>query len=743
MSRLLHRIGRGAALHPWRTIAAWLVVAAAAAGLAAAFGGTPHDDYDVPGARAQVGIEQLRAHLPGAGNTSARVVVHDRTGAPVDAAAVAALTERLQRMPHVVTVQPPVASADGDTTLLTVGYDAPVTDSDLMGHLEPLEAAVAPTRAAGLQVELGGELPESAVAPMEGRGELIGIVAALVILVFAFGSVVGAGLPVGTALVGLGIGSAGITLLAAATDVSTAAPMVATMVGLGVGIDYALLLVTRHVEYLRQGLPVAEAAGRACATAGRSVVFAASTVLVSLMGLRLAGLPVYSSFGFATAIAVVAVAAASLTLVPALARFAGLRLLPRRERPGRRGRRRLPAGHAPLTARWAARVGRRPLPWAVAATVLMLTLAVPALDMRTWPQDASSGSTELTTRRAYDLVAAEYGAGANGPLTFVVDRSVVDDAQLAGVKDAVRRHGSVSAVTPTTMSEDGALAVFDAVPSLAPTDRRTSALVEDLRAGLPRGVELTGGTAFFADIAGMLADRLWVVIAFVVAVSVLLLAMVFRSVVVPLKAAVMNLLSIGAAYGVLTAVFQWGWGASALGLDHPMAVSSWVPILMFAILFGLSMDYEVFLLSRVREDWLRTGDARGSVVRGLSSTGRVISSAAAIMVAVFLGFATEVDVVVKMLGVGMAAAILLDATVIRMVLVPATMSLLGERNWWVPRWLDRVLPVVRAEVEDDHGAPAPTAAHGTGRVPALPGMPTKAVNPAPTRDGERQPVEIS
>lgn len=760
MSRLLHRLGRGAALHPWRTISAWLVVAAAVAGLAAAFGGTPHDDYDVPGARAQVGVDQLRAHQPGAGNTSARVVVHDRRGADVDPATMGALAARLQRLPHVVTVQPAVASADGDTSLLTVGYDAPVTDTDLMGHLEPLDAAVAPTRATGLQVELGGELPESAVAPMQGRGELIGIVAALVVLVFAFGSVVGAGLPIGAALVGLGIGSAGITLLAAATDVSTAAPMVATMVGLGVGIDYALLLVTRHVEYLRQGLPVVEAAGRASATAGRSVVFAASTVLVSLMGLRLAGLPVYSSFGFATAIAVVAVAAASLTLVPALARFAGLRLLPRRERPSRRRRavtslttahgggtgatapavagRTGTTGRAPLTARWAARVGRRPLPWAVGAAVLMLTLAVPALDMRTWPQDASSASTDLTTRRAYDLVAAEYGAGANGPLTFVVDRTVVDDDELASVRTSVRTHAFVSALTPTTVSPDGALAVFDAIPSLAPTDERTGTLVAALRADLPKGVELTGGTAFFSDIADMLAARLWVVIVFVVAVSVLLLAMVFRSVVVPLKAAAMNLLSIGAAYGVLTAVFQWGWGASALGLDHPVAVSSWVPILMFAILFGLSMDYEVFLLSRVREDWLRTGDSKGSVVRGLSSTGRVISSAAAIMVAVFLGFATEVDAVVKMLGVGMAAAILLDATVIRMVLVPATMSLLGDRNWWVPGWLDRLLPVVRAELEDDDVVAVPTAPADGSPTPL--GAPTKAVNPAPTHDDERTPV---
>lgn len=708
----LYRLGHGAAAHPWRTLGAWVVLVLAVVGLATTFGGTPQDDYNVPGARSQVGIDQLRAHLPGAGNTAARVVVHDRTGGRPTDAALADLATRLQAMPHVVQVLPAERSADGDTAVVNVTYDAPVTDPDLMGKVTPIEEAVAPLRATGLQVELGGELPESAAAPMEGRGELIGIVAALVILVFAFGSVVSAGLPIGTALVGLGVGSAGITLLAAATDVSTAAPMVATMVGLGVGIDYALLLVTRHAEYLAEGHSVTEAAGRAAATAGRSVVFAASTVLVSLMGLRLAGLPVYSSFGFATGIAVVSVMAASLTLVPVLCRFAGRRLLPRAVRRGTRSGAAQPT-RLPLTARWAAKVAQRPLLWAMAAAIVMLTLGLPALDMRTWPQDPSSQSTELTTRRAYDLVSAEYGAGANGPLTVVVDRSRLDDGSVAALARELDARPDIVAVTPSVTSPDSAITVFDAIPAFGPTDERTAGLVRDVREQLPPGAELTGGTAFFADIAEMLADRLWIVIAFVVAVSVLLLAMVFRSVVIPLKAAVMNLLSIGAAYGVVTAVFQWGWATDLLGLDHPLAVSSWVPILMFAILFGLSMDYEVFLLSRIREDWARTGDSRGSVVRGLSATGRVISSAAAIMVAVFLGFASEVDVVVKQLGVGMAVAILLDATVVRMVLVPATMSLLGDWNWWVPRWLDRVLPHVRAEVDEldaaDHTAYDDTA----------------------------------
>ncbi len=703
MNRFLYRLGRGAALHPWRTIGAWLLVAAAVFGLAAAFGGSTQDDWDVPGARAQRGIEMLRDHLPGAGNATSRVVVHGQETGP-STAQLDALAGRLERMDHVVAVSEPVFSTDRDTALVTVSYDAPVTDPDLMGNLEPLEDAVAATRDAGLQVELNGELPESAAAPMTGRGELIGIGAALVILVLVFGSVVAAGLPIVTALTGLVVGAGGLTILAGVTSVSTSAPTVASMVGLGVGIDYALLLVTRHVEFLRTGHDVADAAGRAVATAGTSVVFASGTVLVSLMGLRLAGLSTYSSFGFATAIAVVAVAAASLTLVPALSRFAGHRLLPRKVRRGRRPAR------TPLTARWAARVARRPLPWVLAGTVVMLTLAVPTLSMRTWPGDSGSGSTELTTRKAFDLVADEYGPGANGPMTVVVDRERVAPAEVDRIATELAARADVVAVTPVQVSPDGALAVFDAQPAFAASDERTTGLVHAIRADLPPGAELTGTVPLFSDISEMLAERLWLVVAFVVGVSMLLLAMVFRSVLVPVKAAAMNLLSVAAAYGVVTAVFQWGWGAGALGLDHAVPVSSWVPILIFAILFGLSMDYEVFLLSRVREHWLASGDAKGSVVRGLSDTGRVISAAAAIMVAVFLGFATEVDVIVKMLGLGMATAILLDATVVRMVLVPATMTLLGDRNWWLPAWLDRLLP--RLDAEGAHPAlpdPVPAA----------------------------------
>ena len=655
-------------------------------------------------------------------SASAQVVVHDESGTQLAQGDLTALSDRLADMAHVATVSEPRFSDAGNTALIDVQYDVPVTDPDLMSNLEPLEDAVEPTRDAGLQVELGGEVPSSAAAPMEGYGELIGIVAALLILVLAFGSVVGAGLPVAVALTGLGVSSGAILLLAATMDVSTAAPMVATMVGLGVGIDYALLIVTRYVEFARAGHLVADAAGRAVATAGRSVVFAASTVLVSLMGLRLSGLQVYASFGFATALAVVAVMAASLTLVPALARLAGRKLLPRKVRRGFTFgvRQHDPAtAREPLTARWAAKVGRTPLPWAIGAALVMILLALPVLDMRTWPQDPSTQSSDLTTRKAYDLVTEEYGAGFNGPFMFVVDRDQVSDAETTGLIEDIDARDDIVGVTEPVTSPDGAITTFNAVPSFGPTDARSGDLVESLRAQVPGGVEVTGNTPFFADIVELLASRLWLVIGFVVGVSILLLAMVFRSIVIPIKAAVMNLLSIAAAYGVMVAVFQWGWGTELLGLDHAVPVSSWVPMLMFTILFGLSMDYEVFLLSRIREDYENTGDPHRSVVTGLASTGKVISSAAAIMVAVFLGFATEVDVVVKMLGVGMAVAILLDATVVRMVLVPATMSLLGRWNWWLPGWLDRVLPGVRAEITDEE---------------------LGELSPDPTTTDERQPV---
>jgi RND superfamily putative drug exporter len=710
----LHRLGLATARHPWRTVTAWIIVLVAVSAAAASWGGTPEDNWNVPGARAQKGVEQLRDHLPSAGGAVAQVVVHRRDGRALDDGVVDATRGRLGQLQHALPVPAPRISADGDTALFTVRYDVPTTDADIYGKLGPLEKATAGARDAGYRVEFGGELPGTATE-MQGRGEMIGVAVALLLLVIAFGSVLAAGLPIAVALGGLAAGSFGVTLLAGATDVSTSAPTIATMVGLGVGIDYALLLVTRHVERLRAGASPVEAAAMATATAGRSVLGAGLIVLVSLMGLRLAKLPTYDSFGFATGITVFTVMVAAITLVPALCALAGPRLLSRRHR------RRAAGGeaHAPrttLTARMVARVARRPIAWALTALVVLLALAAPALGMRTWPQDGGSQPTSLTTRQAHDLVAAEFGPGANGPLTLVADLDRLDAATVARLHTQVDATAGVAGSTPVVTSPDGKLAVWDVVPTTAPVDDATSRLLDRLRDDvLPAGVEVTGNTAVLADISTMLGERLWVVVGFVVAMSVLLLMVMFRSVVVPLKAALMNLLSIGAAYGVMTLVFQHGWGASLLGVDHAVPVSSWIPILMFTVLFGLSMDYEVFLLSAVRESWLNTGDARGSVVTGIASTARVISMAAAIMVAVFLGFATEQDLVVKMLGVGLAVAVGLDATLVRLVLVPATMTLLGRWNWWMPRLASSVTPAPAAVSTTAPAAPEsddePTFSH--------------------------------
>ncbi len=713
MNRTLDRLGRFAATHPWRAFAVWIVIAVAVFGVAGAVGGQTQEDWDVPAAPAQHGIDLLREHLPQSGNTSAQVVVHD--DGPLAASELTALTDRLSALDHVIAVSQPRMSADGDTALLTVQYDVPVTHRDVYGHAEPLEQAIEPTREAGVQVVLGGELPSTAGSAMKGTGEIIGIVVALLILLLMFRSVVAAGLPIVVAVSGLAIGTAGITILCGVMSVSPFAPTVATMVGLGVGIDYALLMLARALEYRRAGYSVVDAAAAANVTAGRSVVLAGTTVLVSLLGLRLSGLATFGAFGFATAITVVAVMVTALLLVPAIFRLTARWIEPRAVRRARRssvepgeslgepGSRR----DERQGSRWAERVARKPLPWLIGAATVMVLLAAPVLDMRTWPGSGGDEVPGSALRQSYDLIADEYGPGANTPYLFVAERDVVSGGEVDQLIAKLATRDDLVNVSPAVVSPDGEIALVTAESVLRDNDERVAAQIADLRAELPDGVDLAGSSVMFSDIVDILAERIWLVIGFVVGISVLLLMVMFRSVVIPLKAAAMNLLSVLAAYGVLTAVFQWGWGLQLLGLDHALPVSSWLPILMFAILFGLSMDYEVFLLSRIREDYVRTGDARGSVARGLSSTSRVITSAALIMVAVFLGFVTEEGVVIKMIGFGMAVAIFLDATLVRMVLVPATMSLLGERNWWLPAWLDRVLPKLQVEAPEPAPAVAP------------------------------------
>jgi putative drug exporter of the RND superfamily len=684
---------RGRSPAPWRTVVAWLILIVALFSLKTAFGGQTQDNYNVPGTQSQAGAEFLRAHFPQMSGTNARVVIHDTAGHHVDPAVLTKVSQNLGRMPGAAVVDPPVLSKDGATALIDVQYKVPITNFNGNSGVDALTAATAPAKADGLQVALGGEVPENIMA-VNGAADAIGLVVALIVLMLALRSLVAAGLPLLVGIAGLGAGTAVIGLLCALTDISPTAPTVAEMLGLGVGIDYALLLVARHVEGLRSGLSPREAAARAASTAGTSVVIAGLTVLVSLFGLGLSTLQTYASFSYATFATVIFVMLAALTLVPALCALAGRRILPRRDRCDQRVQR---AGHdlpqrpaATRTERWAAWVTRRPLAAALAATGILVALAAPALGMRTWPGDAGTMPASNTARQAYDLVTAEFGPGANGPLLVAVETAKVP--QSAALAAQYRALPGVASVSAPVTDASGDAAVITVVPTTKPSDPATQDLLHRIRAGAPSGVLVTGTEATYADVTQRLAGKLWVVIAFVVAVSLIILTGLLRAPVNALKAAVLNLLSVAAAFGVVTAIFQTDFGARLVGVSHAAPVSTWVPILMFTALFGLSMDYEVFLLSRVREAWLRTGDAKAAVVQGVSATGRVITSAAAIMIAVFLGFAMDPNVTVKTVGVGMAAAVLIDATLVRLVLAPAAMTLLGKAGWWLPRSLARRQP---------------------------------------------------
>jgi RND superfamily putative drug exporter len=537
--------------------------------------------------------------------------------------------------------------------------------------------------------------------------EAIGIAAALVVLLLTLGTVVAAGLPLLTAVFGLGVSASLVGVLAAVTDVPDWAPQLGAMIGLGVGIDYVLLIVTRHRAAMAAGAAPADAAVEAMATAGRSVLVAGSTVVVSMLGLFLMRLPYLYGAALAAMIAVLVVMAVAATLVPALLVAAG----PRLERwhvPGVRGAGAAGRGdgraalRAP-SARWARAVQRRPAAAIAAALAVLAVLTLPALGLRLGFPDAGNDRAGTTTREAYDMVARGFGPGANGPLTLVAATPTARDrAALDRLADRLRREPGVAAVSPVEHDARGGAGLVLVTPRGAPQDPATNELVKRLR-GAPltasglRDVHVGGQTAMAADQSTATASRLPLFIGGVVGLSLLLLLAAFRAPLVAVKAGIMNLLSIGAAYGVVGLLAEGGWAGRLLGIDTDTPVPPFIPVIMFAVLFGLSMDYEVFLLSRVREQFDAHGDASRAVVEGVARTARVITAAAAIMVAVFAAFAFSDQVFLKLIGVGLAAAILVDATVVRMLLVPAVMQVLGDRTWWRPAWLDRVLPRVAQE----------------------------------------------
>jgi RND superfamily putative drug exporter len=697
MTHALHRLGRFAVRRPWLVIGSWLAVAAVVIAAGAAFGRSLHDTYAVPDTDSQQAADLLRQAGSDRDGLTAQVVVTPARGGFRDAdaagagarAALGTLELRLRRLPHVSGTSRAL-SPDGRMAVLRLQY--PRVEDAQPADLHALERVLTRSRTAGspLRIEAGGDLYGAFEEGAAGTGEIIGLVAAIIVLVLAFGSLIAMALPIGTALLGLAAGVGSLSLLTYLVAIPTWVPQLGSMIGLGVGIDYALLLVTRHREHLAAGSDVEEAAGRAVATAGRAVLFAGGTVVVAILGLTIAGIPFLTAGGIGIALIVLVMVMASLTLVPAFLGLAGTRI-------GRRRSALAAAAGVTRWERWGRHVARHAVVYATGGTLLLLALAGPVLALRLGSPDEGNLPTSRTERRAYDLVTQSFGPGANGPLVVAVD-TAGGRGLLDRVRAAIAADRGIASVAPSDAR--GRVATLVAYPATAPQDAATVATVRRLRddvlpaalRGTPAHAHVGGQTALWADIGERVDRRLPVVLVAVVALAFLLLTVVFRSVVVPLKAAVLNLLSVGAAYGVLVAVFQWGWGAGLIGVQSTVPIVPFIPLFLFAILFGLSMDYEVFLLSRIREHYDATGDNHASIVRGVAGTARVITSAALIMISVFGAFVLDADPTIKMFGLGLATAILLDATVVRLMLVPATMSLLGERNWWMPRPLRRLLP---------------------------------------------------
>jgi RND superfamily putative drug exporter len=697
MNSFTRRLGTASARRPWLTIAAWLV-AAAVLGLAGTVGGAFADDFVAPGSQSERAMRLLEDRFPEAANASAYAVFAAPEGQRLDGnrAAVERAVAAVAAVDHVVAVADLTVAPDGRIGYAEITFDAP---ADRLGI--PLFTTVAdalePARQAGLQAELGGDVAFiNSETPTSGA-EVVGLVIALVVLVVAFGTVVAALVPIVLALVVVALGLGAIALLANGMDVSTAAPTVAAMIGLGVGIDYSLFVVARYRENRRSGSDDRTALADAMATSGSAVVFAGGTIVVAMSALALTGLGFLTSVGLSTAMVVFGAVAAALTLLPAVLSLLGHRIdrgrLPVRLPTmfGRDGNKRSTWG------RIANAVSRRPWPYLLVATAFLLTLAAPTLDLRTGFPDAGGDTTETGHRRAYDLLAEGFGPGINGPLLLVID----GPADVAGLAQRIAADPGITSVSAPYASQSGDTVVLRLVPTTAPADGATADTLDRVRNLLPANASVSGLTAMTTDLSRHLERMLPIFVGAILIASFLLLLLVFRSVLVPLKAVLMNLLSIGAAYGVLVAVFQWGWLQNVFGLDATMVIASPLPTLCFAALFGLSMDYEVFLLSRIREEYRASGDTAASVARGITVTGRVITSAALIMTGVFLAFVANPSPFTKMVGLGLATAVFLDATVVRLILVPALMTLLGNANWWLPAWLDRLLPRLDPPVREE------------------------------------------
>ncbi|MFK4099141.1 MMPL family transporter [Streptomyces sp. NPDC019531] len=693
----------------------WLLALGGVSAGAAVAGSAYSNDYEVPGTESGRATALLQEGFPDLGGDTDTVVWHVTSGSVRDADVEQTMTttmDRIADLPGVAVVVSPYdsggagrISADGHTAYATVTFAHSAEDIDA-SEARALVDTAKDAEADGLQVELGG----SAVALTESSGghlaEVVGVLVAALVLFLAFGSLAASLLPIATALVGVGTAYAGIALLGHTMTVADFAPMLGMLIGLGVGIDYALFIVTRHRRGLKRGLGVAESIENAVTTTGRAVVFAGATVCIALLGMLILRLGFLNGVAIAASLTVVLTVAASVTLLPSLLSLIGMRALSRRER------RRL-AEHGPepelptgFAHRWSAFVERHPKLLGAVALVVITVLALPTLGLRLGTSDQGNGPSSSTTRQAYDLLADGFGPGVNGPLTLVTRVDGAEDKFLLDNLDAtLRTTEGIASTTPVTYDTGGDIAYFTIVPESAPQSQQTSDLVDRLRTEvLPRAetgtsldLHVGGMTASYDDFADVIIGKLPLFVGVVIGLGCLLLLLAFRSVGIPLKAAAMNIAAVAAAFGVVVAIFQWGWGSELLGLGRAGPIEPFLPVIMVSVLFGLSMDYQVFLVSRMYEEWLETGDNRRAVRVGLAETSRVINSAAVIMISVFLAFVLSGDRVIAMFGIALAAAVALDAFVLRTLLVPALMHLLGGANWWLPGWLDRRMPRISIE----------------------------------------------
>ncbi|MCX5110937.1 MMPL family transporter [Streptomyces sp. NBC_00378] len=726
MAVFLYRLGRFSFRRRRLVALLWVVVLAACAFAAAKAPAAPEDGFSMPGTESQKAFDLLDQRFPGGNSDAAdaRIVFVAPEGQKVTAGPNKAAIERIVADvaggDQVKGALDPfkmagAVSKDGTTAYSTVSYD--VQSIDLTdATTKALEDAAEKGRDAGLTVELGG----SALVPegeLGGTTELVGVAAAAVVLLITFGSLAAAGLPLLTAIVGIGIGVASIVAIGMSTTTTT----LALMLGLAVGIDYALFIVSRYRTERAEGHDAEEAAARAVGTAGSAVVFAGLTVVIALAGLSVVGIPVLTKMGLAAASTVVIAVLVAMTLLPALLGFFRDAVLPRTRRKGSKGRggQRARDGRPNLGTRWARFVIRRPLAVLMLGILGLGLISVPTLDLQLGMPGDESKSTSTTQRRAYDALADGFGPGFNGPLTVVVDAKTAEDPKAAAARAAKRLTATdgIVATTPPAFNEAGDTAVLTAVPSTGPSSADTTDLVHsirdearDLKSETGANVLVTGATAVNIDVSQKVNDALLPYLALVVGLAFLLLMVVFRSLLVPLKAALGFLLSVAAAFGVIVAVFQWGWLADTLGVEQTGPVMSMTPIFLIGVVFGLAMDYEVFLVTRMREAYVHGERPGEAIVTGFRHSARVVGAAAVIMIAVFAGFIGMSESMIKMMGVGLASAVFFDAFVVRMTIVPAVLALLGDRAWWLPKWLAGVVPQVDVEGEKlSHGDPSAPA----------------------------------